>query len=623
MRGLIRELPDLLVGFIIVLLGLLFFGLFLLVLSLQVPGCAGTITNATSTASLTRIVASSASTGTKAASPTLTPTPTLSDKITTCADKTNKALTSILLFLVNFLSILIVILLGPFLIWRIWRLSQVSNLVIDTFNNSTGNADLDKVLSGLNQLTRQNLVPVIEGVRQRIITYRDQGPGKYDPSDQSPPPATNVDQSLNNLLASLKGVPSAGPLQTALQLMSLLFTSRGIKVSITLQKRGDTPQIFGISLEVTDLQSRQGPKLFTFWEPSPPPKTVSDDKSSNWLYKLIPLLETIQSHPAKKQVPDVVKTPEDRFLTLLRPATRWLAIELTRRSMVAQMPRIRRWEIKHYCSRVYNFIGDFYQSSFLEYYHYADFGDMATNNFKLSIETDKEWFQPYENLADTYIIQVKGERSISGKTDKELLYQAISRYNQASEHYRRKEVLMVTVMRRLGISTAIAQLLTGDSDLIGEAKDLIEKIVSQETLVGGQVPAVRSGNAIANDTMKLVEEIPKIEHTWQLDSEKDGQLLYNLALWYGISKSMPEPGFPDAKLLARRYLIYSLVRDDSLWDMAISDSSFVDVFTDDEFGTLKTIISRKMCEVPALQKEEGPEFERHINEIANKIPWKG
>ncbi len=522
MRRLIRGLPGLLVGFIIVLLGLIFFGLFLLVLSLQVPGCAGTISNATSTASPTSIVASPIPSGTVAVppTPTLTSTPTLSDKIITCADNINKALTSILLFLVNFLAILIVILLGLFLIWRIWRLSQVSNLVIDTFNNSTGNDDLDKALSGLNQLTRENLVRVIDRVRQRVIKYRDLGPRQYHPAYKNPPPATTVDQGLNNLLASLKGVPSAGPLQTALQLMSLLFTSRGIKVSTTLQKKGDTP-LFGISLEVTDLQGRQEPKLVTLWEPSPPPKRVSDDKSNNWLYKLISWPKTVQPHPVEKQVPDVTETPEDHFLTLLGPgpAVRWLAIELTQRSMETQRPRIRIWQIKYYCSRMYNFIGDLYQSSFLTYYDYSAFGDVAADNFKLAVEKDKEWFQPHENLADTYIIWVKGERSKPGQPDKGLLYQAISQYNQASRLYKDK-VLMpyleqkggragsvktekeqknrhayVTVMRRLGISMAIAQLLiaqllTDNSDLLSKAIDAKDQIVSQKAVVEKQVPAV-------------------------------------------------------------------------------------------------------------------------------------
>ncbi len=99
----------------------------------------------------------------------------------------------------------------------------------------------------------------------------------------------------------------------------------------------------------------------------------------------------------------------------------------------------------------------------------------------------------------------------------------------------------------------------------------------------------------------------------------DGQLLYNLAVWYGIAQNMSASDIPGAKQSARRYLIYSLVRDDNFWHMAKHDSSFVNVFTLDEFDALKTIIDRKVSEVPALQNEKEPGFTRHIDEILSAI----
>jgi tetratricopeptide (TPR) repeat protein len=156
-----------------------------------------------------------------------------------------------------------------FLLWRIWHLSSLSHLVIDTFTNATGNDDLNKVLPGLNQQTREYLVKELEDVRTRINMHKDQD---LDPLFPFPTPENTSDQQLTDLLKSLTDIPSGG-WKTAVQLLHLVFTPRGTKVLTTLQSLGDTPTTLGISLQIMDLEGKQKPTLYTLWEP----ENVSDE----------------------------------------------------------------------------------------------------------------------------------------------------------------------------------------------------------------------------------------------------------------------------------------------------------------------------------------------------------
>lgn len=257
---------TLLIGFIILLLLVLFILPFL-----PFAYSASLSPSATSTATVTP-----------------SPTQTLPDKIATGVDNVNKGIISPLQALLNLFATLIIIVIAVLLIRRIWKLSAMSNLVIDTFTNATANKDFDSVHPGLNLEMRRILVTVVEQVRQRIIKYRDQGPSEYHPPDQAPPPELSAGDSLNTLLTSLKGLTS-GQVQVAIQLIGLVFTQQGTKVSTTLQSNNDTPPTFSISLEVTDLQGQQKPTLFTMSEPShssnqvasPQQATISSPSASN------------------------------------------------------------------------------------------------------------------------------------------------------------------------------------------------------------------------------------------------------------------------------------------------------------------------------------------------------
>lgn len=206
---------------------------------------------------------------------TATEPPTLSEIIA----QTEKSVFDPIVALLNFAAALLITFLVFFLVRRIWRLSHTSNLLIDPFKNSTGNDELDKVLPGLTQLTRERLVQVLEQVGMRIEYYKNLRPDPNHSPAKFPVPEGVSDERLTNLLKSLQDV-ATGEVKTAVQLLNLIFLPRGTKVTTNLQSRGDMPATVGISLEVTDLQGQQEPTLYTIWEQPNASASTSNLQSS-------------------------------------------------------------------------------------------------------------------------------------------------------------------------------------------------------------------------------------------------------------------------------------------------------------------------------------------------------
>jgi tetratricopeptide (TPR) repeat protein len=242
-------------------------------------------TNISPTPTVTAIVSPSASaTGTVSPSPQATTTPTFSQQIS--ADE--HSVFDPFLAVLAFDAAIVIAVLVVFLLFRIGYLSGLTNFVIDTFGNATGDEKLDKVLTGLNQLTRERLIQVLKQTSITIKKYKNRSQVQLLPpvnslhnpeqhyssldntfainQKQFPVPEKASDVRLNTLLSSLSNVTS-GEINTAIQLlMNLVFTPRGVKVTPTLQSKADTPPTLGISLEVADLQGDQDPVLYTIWE---------------------------------------------------------------------------------------------------------------------------------------------------------------------------------------------------------------------------------------------------------------------------------------------------------------------------------------------------------------------
>jgi len=475
--------------------------------------------------------------------PIATPTPSQSNKpkisVTKWTDDlevVEKNVTRIFQIFVKMLAVLLSILIVYRLILMIFQRS--SQLIIDNFINASDAGEMNSVLPGLSQLARERLVGEMKGVHQRMKEHIiNQGPQTYHPSDKLPLPQTCPDQRLGDLVTSLSEF-TPEQMHPAVKMLKVIFPPLGTKVTSILQSQGKEYDRLGITFEITNIEGRLSSKLYTVWE--------SQDSVSKEALK-------------------------DRYRKLLGSAIRWLALELSRREMVAAVPWYYLGRKRdRYQAKIYNFFGLLNLASAptngkLFYF-------LAIEDLQQAIVLYPEWFQPYENLADTY-------SSFGGETlDKECLnyqHQALLQYDRALNACEDE-----SVKRRIRIGKAMAGLMTGDVNLILDAK----------------------------------HEIETLKKGWDETSELNTRFLYNLAAWYAIAYRI-NAGVKSSLSLARRYLVYALVRnsDQTIWEWAAKDPDLQGICED--YAELKFILLKKLNEVPELPRITGIDFTHHTEEI--------
>lgn len=489
------------------------------------------------------------------------PTPSQANKISISVTKlTNnlevaeRTVTKLVFVLVKVLAVLLSFLIIHRMILLIFYRS--SQLIVDNFTNASNADELDKVLPGISQLAREKLVTEMKGVSQRVKEHIiTQGLKTYHPPDKLPLPQTTPDQRLTDLVASLNEF-TPEQIHPAMHILKVVFPPSGTKVTSILQSQGKEYNRLGITFEITNIEGRFSSKLYTVWE------SVKDNA----------------------EIPQ--QALKDRYWTLLGSATRWLAIELSRREMVSSVPWYLLGQRRNsYQAKIYNFFGAINQASAPTCGKL--FYKLAIEDLQQAIVLYPDWFQPYENLADTY--------SSLGRetTDKECINrqrQAILQYDEAI--HRCEDA---SVKRRIRVGKAIAQLLTGNLNLIQSAK----------------------------------QEIEKLKKGWDETSELNTRFLYNLASWYAIAYSRLSVGIAHqdnadvktALAFAHRYLVYALTRDSerTLWDWAGKDPDLQSIC--EGFAELKFLLLKKLNEVPELPTLTGKDFSQHLQEVMKTANW--
>ncbi len=474
--------------------------------------------------------------------PIATSTPSQSDKpkmsvtkLTDDLEVAEKNVTRIFIILVKVVAANLSLLIVYRLIFMLFQRS--SQLIVDNFINAS-DAEMDKVLPGLSQLARERLVGEMKGVRQRMKEHIiNQGPQTYHPPDKLPLPQTCPDQRLGDLVTSLSEF-TPEQMHPAVKMLKVIFPPLGTKVTSILQSQGKEYDRLGITFEITNIEGRLSSKLYTVWE-------------------------------SVEAVPE--EALKDRYRKLLGSAIRWLALELSRREMVAGVPWYYLGRKRdRYQAKIYNFFGTLNLASAAT--QGKLFYELAIEDLQQAIILYPEWFQPYENLADTY--------SNFGRetSDNECLNwqrQAILQYDRALNACEDE-----FVKRRIRIGKAIAGLMTGNVNLIIEAK----------------------------------QEIEKLKKGWDETSELNTRFLYNLAAWYAIAHRI-DAEVKSALSLGRRYLVYALVRnsDRTLWEWAGKDPDLQGICED--YAELKFRILKELNEVPELPSLTGKIFTKHTEDI--------
>lgn len=327
------------------------------------------------------------------------------------------------------------------------------------------------------------------------------------------------------------------------------------------------------------------------------------------------------------------------YIQLLKPACRWLAYEVSERDQLAGIlkipvgPRTQpRWpgesrareharEIKRnaLAGTIHNFYGLLYTTSAPTYEgHTVFFYRQAVDEYKKAIDlfTDaptqirelseygygdqekenivgllRRSYLPYENLANTYsflgraLIEDENQQDVFLPSNTEYQRESLLMYRRAQQRAAMLTLdseLRQNVERRILLGRATTSLLTGDPVLIEEARQQIADLVQR----------------------------------WNLDDEREALTLYNLACWYAVADN-PEVVVDDgASGRARRYLAYSLGRDErrDLWNWVDKDPDVANLgarFID----RLKFQLIRARLQQPDLHSAPGDYFGAMMDSI--------
>ncbi|KOP26964.1 hypothetical protein AMR41_06265 [Hapalosiphon sp. MRB220] len=488
---------------------------------------------------------------------TVTPKPASQPKNTKASDQdlvktleeVDKGFTTVVFLLVKIL----VGLLSLFVIRRFFLLiiHRSSQLIIDNFSNATGADEIDSVLPGLSQLARERLAREIKTVYQRSKEHINSvGPEINLSSTKFPLPQATANQQLTNFISSVKEL-TPDQIDPLVQLLAVVFPPYGTKVTGILQSQGKDHKRIGITFEIQDIDSRIAAQIYTVWEL---PDSEADKQSKTAL--------------------------KDRYRQLLRTASRWLALELSEREMVRGIPKLYLGSKRQrYLGQIHNFFGVLNQSSAQT--HGKFFYPLAIDELQEAIEFYPDWYQPHDNLADTYSLLARTEQ---GDRKVNHLQSAIAHYEEAL-----KRVTEPTVELRIKVARAIAQLLTEKEDLILAAKQEIQNLETSKN--------------------------------WDATTVSNYRLLYYLACWYALAHRLDVDVANATQKQAYRYVTYSLVREQNrdFWEWTGKDPDLESIRGC--FPELKSTLLKTLNENPELPKLKGKDFAESIEKVLEGVDW--
>ncbi|MDJ0620395.1 MAG: hypothetical protein QNJ63_27265 [Calothrix sp. MO_192.B10] len=469
-------------------------------------------------------------------------------KLATELEQLDKSFTIIIFFVAKVLAGLLSVLVIYQIILLI--VNRPSQLIIDNFSNATGAEELDGVLPGLSQLARQGLIQEMNNVRHRVKQHTSHAEAEtFRSADKRPLPQTTPDQRLTDLVASLQQF-TPDQIDPAVQLLDVMFPPHGTKVTSILQSQGNDHHKLGITFEISDLQGHAASKLYTVWESG-------------------------ENQPTNQGL-------KDRYRELLKPATLWLAIELSRREMILAASQFSYGSQRRaYQAKLHNFFGVLNETSGQNHGNF--FYELAIEDLQTAIKTDPGWYQPYENLAEAYTLLARGKRkehSLNLHINLNLHIKAIAYYDLAMER-----VTDENIKYHILVAKAIAQLLTKKERLIQESK----------------------------------REILNLESTLDLTEKQSYRLLYYLACWYAIAHNLGV--VEQGQKQARRYLTYSLARERNpdFWKWTDQDPDLSGIR--EGLEKLKASLSIKLHKHPEISTLTGKKFVQTMTEVMQQVDW--
>ena len=495
-------------------------------------------------------------------------------------------LADLLLALLKVAGLAVALLVLIYAVWRVWQLRRRFGLVVEDFVPGSAPTEAGTT-TGISNLAREGLVDQLTLVRARIdAKIAEAGLKEYSPNlDRFPLAGVPDRDTLADQVASLAAIiPEIGPLASALGTVG--FRLQGDKVSGVLQHISGKPDDqIGLTLLVTDLRGVLQPRIFTIWR-----RLTSDTVAD----RSTPGNGKGATEDQKRS--SLHSVAMDEYVKLLNPAMRLLALEVARRSILqrwqsrpwlARVPRPgksqdpRDQQIK---GRIHNFFGLLYQGSAGTFQpHRGQFLDLAINQFTEAKSLSPDTYQPFENLAETYLMKIARR----AETDRKLVEAAQRNFTAALRLTSElPSVERQTAQRRIIVGQAIAGLLSDGPQGLEEAQHQIHEL---EAL--GLVPR----------------------------EEKDALTLYQLACFYGLAliKEVLPP--KEARAKARLHLAYCLGRSSDFWISATQDEDLE--LIQDGLAQLERELEERLLRTPDLPTLDGTQFASILNEVMAAASW--
>lgn len=252
------------------------------------------------------------------------------------------------------------------------------------------------------------------------------------------------------------------------------------------------------------------------------------------LEKALELYETALSkqpeykdaYEAAKEALNELSPLRDRYINLLDPLTRAVALEITRREILKQHEskpgNVQKRNMTK--GQIHNFFGALYQASSLDYIEFDSFFlEQSKEDLEAAIELWPEGHLAYENLGDTNVLLGKHLLTIAPDDEdveslsKKYFIRAITLYDAALavlEKVSDKLLNKGNERRRILVRKAIAQFLTEDDDF-------------------------------REESYKIIREI-ETSHAGKIYQVVDTRFLYYLATWYAQA-GLDESGSPSKR----------------------------------------------------------------------------
>ncbi len=540
-------------------------------------------------------------------------------------------------------------------------------LVVPRFTNASGDPSLDAVIDNLSHVGRAELVLQLKGLRQYMTQHwqRAGTPGlrPIDPAldalERSFLPKEVRDQRISQLIASVADV-APGDTKPLIQLLHAVTPPKGTRIAVTLLRRANDRGAVGIGMEITDLAGEPRGGRLILWESPPLSGTaVGAAKPAPTLPKLVSLW---LARKGKVEQPEAPPSLGSRYEALLPAAARWLAYQMTEREFLRA-----NWQIPPHLkpvheARVHYFLGVFKGGEARQGEPYTFFFEEGLEHCRAAIghcrRADAPWYRPHQCVADTLVEYGRTlARNASSFAPGEIS-PGTAKYVDAIKEYKTAQRLVAAELRTLVMERV--WLLVGDGQL-----DAAQRLIEDERLTGAQRwveearPVVASGlglrppnarllqptprevelrsarNSLAigratallllggeTYTRRAVEEIARVMQR-DLSAEPMEGVLIDLAIWCAIAATcnLPAPDPAAARRLARRYLVYGLVKDKekARWDWVKTYSDLQPIMTG--FADVERHLTELLHTDCDLPEKTGTAFRNPIKRVLEKTKW--